>query len=105
MTDQGNILREIKNIVAGIEPDAKLILYGSYARNAAGEESDIDLLILINTDNPTWQDLKRITYPIYEYQYEIGQTISPFVISKRDWDLKYKFTDYYHNIAAEGIVL
>jgi predicted nucleotidyltransferase len=49
-------------------PSAKIILYGSEARGDAGPDSDIDLLILMDTDRITLEDETKITYPIYEQE-------------------------------------
>ena len=63
MIDRDRILQLIKNSVRATAPDATLILYGSYARGDYSEDSDIDLLILINKDKITHADKdKVITY-------------------------------------------
>jgi predicted nucleotidyltransferase len=47
MQDKNNILFRIKSVVKELEPDAKIILFGSTARGNSMEDSDIDLLILV----------------------------------------------------------
>ncbi len=42
------IIERIKNKVHSIDPTATVILYGSYARGDFNENSDIDLLILVD---------------------------------------------------------
>lgn len=45
-------IREIVNIItAGFNPD-KIILFGSYAVGQANEDSDLDLLVIKDTDLP-----------------------------------------------------
>ena len=58
------LLAEIKKRVLQTEPDAKVILYGSYARGDANEESDIDLLILVEREVLSYQDKVNITRPL-----------------------------------------
>lgn len=97
------ILTEIKKRVRQNEPDAKVILYGSYARGDANQESDIDLLILVSKENINYSDKIRITDPLYSLEVETGQIISPLVRTEKDWEEKYFFTPLYHNIRKEGV--
>lgn len=99
------ILTEIKNIVQRVEPDATIILFGSYARGEQNINSDIDLLILINKEKMTWEDEKRITYPLYNFQFMENIPISPVVKTKTEWELKFRNTDFYLNINDDGIQL
>lgn len=50
MKDKDHILGLIKKSVLATDPNATVILYGSYARGDYREDSDIDLLILLNKD-------------------------------------------------------
>jgi len=61
MADQNLVLDEIKNTVLAIEPNATLILYGSRARGSYREDSDIDLIILVDKENLTSDDETKIT--------------------------------------------
>jgi len=86
-------------------PDATIILYGSFARGDHRADSDVDLLILLNQDQVSRQDEKRIKYPLYELEFETGQIISPIVLSKSTWEHKHRITPFYENVTREGIVL
>jgi predicted nucleotidyltransferase len=105
MYTKNQILELIKNSVIATAPNAKLVLYGSYARGTNTKDSDIDLLILLDKDKVSWPEEKRITYPLYDIEFETGTQISPVVLSARDWEAKHKITPFYKNIAREGIVL
>ena len=48
-----NYKREIMSIVA----DAKVFLYGSYSRNTAHKDSDIDVAVIVPKLNGNWLDL------------------------------------------------
>jgi len=95
----------IKNLVKSIEPSATVILYGSSARETDRIDSDIDLLILVDKDKITWQDDKKIKYPLYNIEFDIGKIISPLVLSKKEWETKHRITPFYENIQNEGITL
>ncbi len=99
------ILDEIKRRVHEQEPGAKIILYGSYARGDATEESDIDLLILVDREKISYKDKIKITDPLYGLEIETGQIVSPLVKTKSEWDALYFFTPLYYNIRAEGYEL
>ena len=48
-----HIVNQIREIVHRVAPTAQTILYGSEARGDAREDSDIDLLILLDNDRQT----------------------------------------------------
>ncbi len=103
--DKTQLLQLIKQSVLGTAPRAKLVLYGSYARGDNRADSDVDLLILLDTDKITWPDEKRITYPLYDIEFETGIIISPILLSKKDWETKHRITPFYASVTKEGIVL
>lgn len=104
MKDKNHILQLIKNSVKATATDAILILYGSYARGDYKDDSDIDLLILINKDKVTPVEEDKITFPLYSIGFKTGLLISPMVYTKEGW-AKYKVTPFYENVNNEGKVL
>ena len=105
MKDTNAILGLIKSTVRATEPNAILILYGSYARGDNRDDSDVDLLVLLDKEKITRADEKRIKYPLYDIEFNIGTIISPLVFSKKDWETRHKITPFYDNIKKEGRVL
>ena len=105
MISKKSILRKIKNSIESNVPNAIVILYGSYARNQEKNESDIDILILIDKDKVTWKDEKNIKYPLYDIEFDTGKIISPLVLSKKDWETRHRITPFYENILNEGVIL
>ncbi|MCC8199018.1 MAG: nucleotidyltransferase domain-containing protein, partial [Tannerellaceae bacterium] len=69
----------------------------------ARPDSDIDLLILIDKDELSEKDSQKLTYPLYDIEYDTGILINPVVMLKKQWG-KIK-TPFYENIQKEGIVL
>lgn len=57
------ILNKIRELKRKLLPDAKLILFGSQARQDATSESDWDILILLNKDKITSTDFRKYAYP------------------------------------------
>ncbi len=53
---------------------------------------DIDILILLDTEKPTKEDIKCNQYPLYDIEFETGIIISPIVFSKKEWETKHKIT-------------
>jgi predicted nucleotidyltransferase len=105
MKDKSYILKLIKKSVKNTEPNAILILYGSYARGDYKEDSDLDILVLVDKDRITRFDQKRIKYPLYDIEFDTGTIISPLIFSKKDWDSNHRITPFYENIAREGKIL
>jgi len=105
MTDPKNILKRIKKIVSDNYPLAKVYLYGSRARGTMKPDSDWDLLILLNQDKITTDIERKVTYPLYDLEFEIGEVISPMVYSEKDWNSKHFITPFYLNVMREGKLL
>lgn len=105
MTQYKDIILQIKKTLKGIAPTAKIILYGSYARGDFNENSDFDILILLDKDTITREDEKKIKYPLYDIEFETGKIISPLVLSLKSWESKHKITPFYDNILKEGVVI
>ncbi len=105
MTRLDSIITRIGIPLKEIEPSATVILYGSCARGDFHEGSDIDLLILVDTDTIDRGLQKRIKYPLYEIELETGQLISPLVVSKKNWENRQKISPFFYNVRREGVFL
>jgi predicted nucleotidyltransferase len=99
------ITNKLSEIVHSAAPHAKVILYGSEARGDARKDSDIDLLILLDTDKITFEDQKKINYPLYNLEIETGITISPMLLTRKNWENRPFNTPFYINVMNEGIEL
>jgi predicted nucleotidyltransferase len=97
------IIERIKKSLAVTAPGAETILYGSYARGDYHAESDIDLLILMDKENVSREEEKKIIYPLYDIEFETGKVISPIIKTKKDWITKYPSTPFYQNVTTDGI--
>ncbi len=105
MRDNLILFDRIKKTVQNVAPSADIILYGSYARGEQKEESDIDLLILVNINTLSYEERKKISYPLFNLESEVGITISPLIYDKYTWENKHYVTPFYKNVKEDGILL
>ena len=98
------LLREIRDRLetAHGERLRGVILYGSEARGEAGQESDIDVLVLLEDPVDYGRDLECNLGALYPLSLELGRRISARPISARE----YETVDcpLYRNAHREGIV-
>ncbi len=87
-----NILDQIVKIVREQEPTAKIYLYGSRVKGTAKQDSDWDLLILLQKNKIDYEEEKKITSPLYELEFDCGQVISPIIYCETEWNNRYKWT-------------
>lgn len=99
------ILNQIKRIVRKKEPSAKIYLYGSRSSGTAKNDSDWDLLILLNKDTISPEIEREIISPLYDLEFDTGEVISPMIYTEKEWYSKYKVTPFYQNVMREGRLL
>lgn len=46
--------------------------------------------------------MKKIKYPLYDIEFELGTIISPLVISKKDWETKHRATPFLKMYQEKG---
>ena len=81
-----HIVNQIREIVHRVAPTAKTILYGLEARGDAREDSDIDLLALLDKEHPTLEDENVVRTPLCELEMKTGVLINPYIISRKAWE-------------------
>lgn len=105
MDKRNEILKEIKETLQKVAPDAEVIVYGSQARGDFSTNSDIDLLIIIDKDRLSIKEEQEITTPLYKIEIKSGVPISPFVVMKKSWEKRQFKIPFQINILNEGISL
>ena len=102
--DQNNyILEQVKNRIHGIDPNAKIFLFGSRARNNYRKDSDWDFLIL--TKKKVTQDLKNnISDLLFEAELDTDQILTVIIQNITIWK-NYSNSPIYRNITKDSIEL
>jgi predicted nucleotidyltransferase len=97
------LLPQIRKILERIYRDrlVDIILYGSFARNRATTDSDIDIAVVLKGSVDAVKEIDRIYDELYDLMLETGELISVYPLSEEEiegsnWPL------YYH-IKTEGI--
>ena len=103
MIKNEKIIGKIVGIANKTHPDSEVILYGSKARGDSNENSDWDLLILLNQSDIPFEQETKIMDDYYELELSEGIVISSLIYSKKEWNTKYASIPLHLNINNEGI--
>ena len=76
-------------------------LYGSYARGEAGQESDFDVLVVLDDFERYGDEIKRTSELSSSLSLRYGVSISKVFLRKRDW-LSLQ-TPFLANVREEAI--
>lgn len=104
MNSRSSVLNLIRTIVRSSEPDASIILYGSRARGDAREDSDWDIVVLLNKPPMPHDERYAIAYELWEKGQDIGEEINTLVYTKDQWDSAPPSL-FKYNVREEGIQL
>ncbi len=99
-----HLATRIRTEIKSVDPKAKVILFGSRARGDARKDSDWDLLILVNSQNPNRKE-ELFRDKLFDLELETGEIISMFVYNNKVWTSRHKITPLYQSIEKEGVVL
>ncbi len=64
----------------------KILLYGSWARNEATEDSDIDIMLVLDGNVVPGREIDRIIDTITDINLEYGVLISIYPVSLKDFE-------------------
>jgi predicted nucleotidyltransferase len=80
------------------------ILYGSYARGEADDESDVDVLVLVDLPR---EEIIRFRRPVAtiasEYLFSDNMLIAPIIENQTFFEQNQTILPFYRNIAREGV--
>jgi predicted nucleotidyltransferase len=99
------LLQRCKKAIAGVVADAEVILYGSRARGDACEDSDYDILVIVN--GPVDMALKKeILSNVYPLELESGRMLTLIAYSKQQWNSPlYRAMPFHKNVERDGVLL
>lgn len=104
MTTSAALSRIRQTAISTIPNGGKAILYGSRARGDARNDSDWDILILLDKDVLNQSDYDNVSYPFVLLGCDLGQEINPILYTKKEWE-SYRITPFYENVLRDGIDL
>lgn len=105
MSIEEKTILKIRDIAkAAVPSGSKAILYGSRARGDARNDSDWDILILLDKEHLEQSDYDHVSYPFVLLGCDLGAEINPILYTKKEWE-SYHFTPFYKNVIKEGINL
>lgn len=83
-----------------------VILYGSYARGDFREDSDIDIMILVDlSDEEIHKKGHELSDLTFDYNFDYVLTIMPIVKNKAHFEKWLHAYPFYNNISREGVEL
>ena len=104
-TRQLEIESLIKHLGAEILPrGARLLLFGSQARDEARPDSDWDLLILLEGEKVSNEDFDHWVFPFVSLGWSLGVDINPVAYTYDEW-MRRQITPFYKNVMKEGVEL
>ena len=99
------ILKDLRSRLDALYGDrlVRLVLYGSHARGDAGEESDIDVLIVLKGPFDYWEELRRTEEAMASVCLEYDVVVSTVFLTPEEAELSRH--PLPANIRREGITV
>lgn len=84
----------------------RIIVYGSYARGDYQNNSDIDIMILVDaSDMEIRQKFNFVCDLAFDYELEYGIVISPLVKNEHHFSKWSETLPFYRNVQQEGVTI
>lgn len=84
----------------------EIVLYGSYAKDEQDEESDIDIMLLIDMNDEELKSYdKKLNSIISDIGYKYMKVISVIDMSYKKFNNWVNVVPFYKNVVNEGVVL
>ena len=99
------LLAECKAAIQEVVPGARVMLYGSRARGDAREDSDYDLVVLVDQE-PDMELERAIVDRLVPLEVRTGQVLTVLVYSRSQWDSAlYRAMPFHRNVTREGVLI
>ena len=84
----------------------KIIIYGSYARGEARENSDVDIMVLTSIPQESIPEIEPQIYDIaFDYEMSEGIMFSVNIVNEDHFNYWLGLLPYYDNVAKEGKII
>ena len=100
------IIAKLRESLESIFPQEQfdVILFGSYARNDAGDGSDIDVMFLVDSSRQTIQKKHwQIGEAAAEVLMDFGIVVSPIVENRAYYHANADLLPFFKNVQREGV--
>lgn len=101
-----DLVGELKDSARRLLGDkGSVMLFGSRARGDNREDSDWDILVLLDREGRAdWKDYDEIGYPLSEFFWHRNQDVNTIIQTRDEWQGK-SFTPFYKNVMQDAIAL
>lgn len=105
MNRNAEVIDKIREVAREAIPSGgRLLLYGSRARGNAHEDSDWDLLLILDKSQLEKNDYDKVVYPFTALGWDLGEMIIPIIYTRQEWNAT-SFTPFYKNVEKEGMLI
>lgn len=98
------VIHLIRSTVREQSPDADIILYGSRARGDARNDSDWDVVVIVDKPSMSFSEKGNIDYVLWTKGLEIGEEINTLEYTRKQWD-SLPPSLFKYNVLSEGVSL
>lgn len=101
--NRNELTYKVKQSIKSLDPNARIILFGSRARGDNKSSSDWDFLVL--TSHQVDESMKRqMRDRLIDTELEAEEVISTLIFSQDNWS-DYQITPLFKNISKDGVEL
>ena len=98
-------ISQLSDIARRIMPSgSKVWLYGSRARGDERQDSDWDILVIMDKDTISNDDFNKYSFPLIEFGWKHAADLSPQMYTKKEWE-SMRITPYYRNVERDKKVI
>lgn len=85
---------------------SKIIVYGSYVRGDYQDNSDVDMMILVDLTEEEIKAKENLVYDAaFDTEMKTGVDISPVIKNEIQYEYWRDVLPYYRNVSEEGVVV